>query len=79
MKTRILLVMLFSLAVCKSVFPSGTTIGNGLVVNSAKKEKLCLIDGKEVKRPLDDKCEEIQEKGKEASKKEEAPVPAPKK
>lgn len=75
MKTRILLSLLFTLAICKSVFPSGTTIGNG-VAPVEKKEKICKIDGKEVKRPIDDKCEEVKA---EAPKSEPAPVPAPKK
>ncbi|AUN97525.1 hypothetical protein DOM21_13805 [Bacteriovorax stolpii] len=77
MKTRILVAMIFTLAICKSGFPSGTTIGNGISVNSAKKEKICKIDGKEVKRPIDDKCEEVLPETKD--KKEEAPAPAPKK
>lgn len=77
MKTRILLTLLCTLAVCNTVFPSGTTIGNGLTTNSAKKEKVCLVDGKEVKRPIDDKCEEV--KPKEEGKKEETPAQAPKK
>lgn len=79
MKTRILVAMIFTLAVCKSVFPSGTTIGNGISVNETKKEKTCKIDGKEVKRPLDDKCEAILPEAEK--KKEDAPAaaPAPKK
>lgn len=75
MKIKLLFVCAISLILASKAFSSGTTIGNGISVNSTTKtEKTCKKDGKEVKVPVDEKCEEVA-----AEKPKDAPKEAPKK
>ncbi len=74
MKMKMLFALMISLVLTSSAFSSGTTIGNGISVNSTKTEKTCKKDGKEVKVPIDEKCEEVS-----AEKPKDPPKEAPKK
>lgn len=71
---KMLLALMISLVLTEAAFSSGTTIGNGISVNTTKTEKTCIKDGKEVKVPVTDKCEEVP-----AEKPKDAPKEAPKK